>query len=249
VFNVIKEGELIQFSGKAQRKPLDLLKILIAFGAKSVDINLIMSCLWPDAPGDAAQKSFDTTLYRLRKLLSDDAITLTNRCVSLNPKMCWVDVWETEQIVSSPFSTEADALNPDLCGGGLIKLDRLFDLYKGNFLCFEETQQWVISPADRLKSKFIRFVKNVGDRLAQKDNWREAVNVFRKGIEVDGLSEDLYRALMESQRRVGNVADALETYRRCRQMLSVVLGISPSEATTAIYRELMRENMLGSHGG
>ncbi|MBN3781036.1 tetratricopeptide repeat protein [Burkholderia sp. Ac-20345] len=238
-FMLVKDGETIEFSGKAQRRPLDLLKILIAYGGKSVDVNMVMGALWPDSQGDAAQKSFDTTLHRLRKLLADDAVTLTNRCVSLNTKMCWVDIWEFEQLVSMPVHSQESSREGALGREVGAVIDRVFQLYRGDFLCFEEEQQWVFAPADKVKSKFIRFVRKAGDLLEQRGNWSKAIEVYRRGIEVDNLSEDLYRALMESQRRSGSVADALETYRRCRRMLSVVLSITPSEKTTALYRQLI----------
>jgi DNA-binding SARP family transcriptional activator len=243
-FRVVKDGQTIEFSGKAQRRPLDLLKVLIAYGGKSVDVNMVMGALWPDSQGDAAQKSFDTTLHRLRKLLADDVVTLTNRGVSLNPKLCWVDIWEFDQLASMPIQAQGSEEDGTGAPGrdADAMIDRVFQLYKGDFLCFEEEQQWIFAPADKFKSKFIRFVRKAGDLLEQQGDWSRAIEVYRRGIEVDNLSEDLYRALMESQRRGGSVADALETYRRCRQMLSVLLSIAPSERTTALYRQLTEQN-------
>lgn len=243
-FRVVKDGQTIEFSGKAQRRPLDLLKVLIAYGGKSVNVNMVIGALWPDSQGDAAQKSFDSTLHRLRKLLADEVVTLTNRGVSLNPKTCWVDIWEFDQLASVPVHPQGS--DGEGAPGRDIDtvIDRVFQLYSGDFLCFEEEQQWIFSPADKFKSKFIRFVRKAGDALEQQGNWPRAIEVYRRGIEVDNLSEDLYRALMESQRRGGSVADALETYRRCRQLLSVLLSIAPSERTTALYRQLTEQNQM-----
>jgi DNA-binding SARP family transcriptional activator len=241
-FKLVKDGQTKEFAGKAQRRPLDLLKVLIAYGGKSVDVNVVMDALWPDSQGDAAQKLFDTTLHRLRKLLADDAVTLVNQRVSLNPKMCWVDIWEFEQLATVPVRSEGP--DDDGAEGRDIDavIDRIFQLYGGDFLCFEEEQQWIFSPAEKFKGQFIRFVRMSGDLLEQQGKWSRAIEVYRRGIEVDNLSEDLYRALMESQRRGGSVADALETYRRCRHMLSVLLSIAPSERTTALYRQLTEQS-------
>ncbi|MFT0174947.1 BTAD domain-containing putative transcriptional regulator [Paraburkholderia mimosarum] len=243
-FRVVKDGQAIEFSGKAQRRPLDLLKVLIAHGGKSVDVNIVMSALWPDSQGDAAQKSFDTTLHRLRKLLTEDVVTLTNRCLSLSPKMCWVDIWEFDQLSPIPVHTNGSDGKEGSGRDVNTIIDRVFQLYQGDFLCFEEDQQWIFGPADKVRSKFLRFVRKAGDLLEQQGNWSKATEVYRRGIEVDKLSEDLYRALMESQRRGGSVADALETYRRCRQMLSVVLSIAPSVRTTALYTQLTEQNKM-----
>jgi DNA-binding SARP family transcriptional activator len=39
---------------------------------------------------------------------------------------------------------------------------------------------------------------------------------------------------MVSYRELGEAAEALKVYRRCRDMLSIVLGLSPSPETEAI---------------
>ena len=62
-------GTPVAFSGKAPKKPLELLKILLANGGRSVATGTIVEALWPDARGDAAVDSLTTTLQRLRPIL------------------------------------------------------------------------------------------------------------------------------------------------------------------------------------
>ena len=40
-------------------------------------------------------------------------------------------------------------------------------------------------------------------------------------------------------REQGQRAEACEVFRRCRQILSVTLGVKPAEVTEAVYRELL----------
>ena len=63
-----RDGEPLVSKGKAQKKPLELLKALVAHGGRSVDAAMLTALLWPDAEGDDAKTSFDSNLYRLRKL-------------------------------------------------------------------------------------------------------------------------------------------------------------------------------------
>ena len=44
---------------------------------------------------------------------------------------------------------------------------------------------------------------------------------------------------MSLQAQQGRHAEALETYRSCRHMLSVVLGLQPSAETEAVRRGLL----------
>jgi DNA-binding SARP family transcriptional activator len=43
---------------------------------------------------------------------------------------------------------------------------------------------------------------------------------------------------MICQRALGQTAAALQAYRRCRELLSVVLGVAPSAETEAVRRSL-----------
>jgi DNA-binding SARP family transcriptional activator len=56
------------------------------------------------------------------------------------------------------------------------------------------------------------------------------------------VAESLYRGLIECHLRQGHRAEALEVYRHCRQMLSVVLGLRPSAETETLHALLLAAN-------
>ena len=61
---------------RAQRKPLELLKALVALGGESIPTEKLTDSFWPDTDGDQASSALSTTLYRLRKLIGPDALIL-----------------------------------------------------------------------------------------------------------------------------------------------------------------------------
>ena len=63
---------------------------------------------------------------------------------------------------------------------------------------------------------------------------RQAAALYSRALELDNLAESLYRRLMTCYRELGEVAEALQVYRRCRDMLSIVLSASPSIETEAV---------------
>ena len=63
-FRLLKDDGPFQFTGKVQRKPLEMLKALIALGGKDISESRLCDILWPDADGDSALKSFEMTLHR-----------------------------------------------------------------------------------------------------------------------------------------------------------------------------------------
>lgn len=99
-FSIIKGGSPIKSSGKAQQRPLDLLRIIVSYGGKGISKDRVSESLWPDAEGDQAHGSFATTLHRLRKLIGKDMVDLSDSKLSLNWKNLWLDVHEFEKLLT-----------------------------------------------------------------------------------------------------------------------------------------------------
>ena len=239
-FELVLGGAPLRSQRKAQKKPLDMLKYLIAQGGREVSAAALETALWPDAEGGAAADAFEVTLRRLRKLLGDDeAIELKNGKLALNPGTCWLDTWafERAQGRAEAMLGEAPSLAED---AGLNALaERVLALYRGHFLAADDEAPWSLSCRQRLASKFLRHVAAVGQRWQQRGDEARAETAYRQALELDPLAESLYRRLMSLQLQQGRRAEALETYRRCRQMLSVVLGLTPSADTEAVHRRVV----------
>ena len=91
-FLVLIDGSPLVPRGKAPKKPLELLKAIIAFGGANVPAEKICDALWPEADGDRAHNNFKFALHRLRRLLGNDkAVVLRGGKVGLNPDCCWSD--------------------------------------------------------------------------------------------------------------------------------------------------------------
>jgi DNA-binding SARP family transcriptional activator len=196
-----------------------------------VETGRLAAILWPDAAGDAAKVSFDSTLYRLRKLIDQDAaLTLVEGKLSLDRRQCLVDVWAFERL-----AREADeARGPE----AVAIARRLLDAYPGHFLATDEDQPWLMSLRDRLRSKLLRAVLALGRALEADARWEDAIALYRRALELDNLAEDLYRSLMVCYRELGRPSEGLQAYRRCKELLSVVLGLQPSPETENVRQSL-----------
>ena len=233
-FTVAINGAPLQFSRKTQKKPLDMLRVLVAHGGVRVDTTTIIEELWPGAEGDAGKMSFDSNLYRLRKILGvDDLLRMSEGKLSIDLTKCWIDTLALDEVVTriERASYEKTAPeNPNI--DQFIK--ELLQLYAGHFLDTETQDAWAVAARDRLKAKFMRAVAMVGTILEARREWDQAVALFSRALELDNLAEALYRRLMVCYRELGEPAEALNVYRRCRDMLSIVLGVKPSAETEAI---------------
>ena len=62
----------------------------------------------------------------------------------------------------------------------------------------------------------------------------QALVLYEAGLSQDPLAEELYQGAIRCHLAAGRAADALRAYRRCREQLSIVLGVSPSATTSKL---------------
>jgi len=233
-FAVLKDGEPMDFTGKASRRPLELLKALIAFGGRDVSQDALVDGLWPDADGDLAHQSFEMALHRLRKLFGDDAIlVLKDRRLTLNGRFVWVDAEAAERVLqrleaalqSSAAPSEIDALER-----------QLWSVYAGPFLAGEPAT-WAVERRDRLHGRVLRAIEQLGAHHEARGDLSRAARCYENALEIDPDAETLYCRLIRCHRALGRHADALALYRRCRQRLTT-LGVAPSREIEALGQAL-----------
>jgi DNA-binding SARP family transcriptional activator len=231
-FAILKDDMPLKSTGKLQRKPLELLKALIAAGAEEVNQASLIEALWPEAEGDNAAQAFDTALYRLRKLLGHEAaVVLKDGKLTVDPRYGWVDSRALERLLErADAALQAPASAPSLLEG---LAQELFALYGGHFLA-EEGAPWALPLRERLRSRFLRTLEQLGRHWEAGAAWEQAVRCYQRGLEAEPLAETLYYRLMCCYQRLGKPAEALAVYRRCRQTLSTLLGISPSPEIEAL---------------
>lgn len=239
-FSVLLRGQPLDAARARQQKPLELLQAVIALGGRGVSVEPLANALWPDAEGDAATNAFDVTLHRLRKLIDiDSALVTSGGHLSLNNRRVWVDVWAFERLLN-----EADRLLTLSRGKAVSEhverlLDQALSSYQDGFLAREPVRSWNLSPRERLRSKLLRHILDIGQVSEHNGHWRSAIRFYQKGLEIEPLAEALYQRLMICYLQTGRCAEGLAVYQRCRANLSTLLQISPSAQTESIRTSLL----------
>lgn len=235
-FSLVVDGEPVRFAGKGRIRPLELLRALIAMGGRDVGIERLCEALWPDAEGDSATQSFKTTLHRLRRLVGESALEVTEGRLSLNAGYCWVDIWALERRLGSleAFLEDTDADTDELESG----TRDLFSLYHGPFLSGEADTPWALATRERLRNRLLQLTENVVRRLGREGKCRRARALCESGLQLHDHCEALYRGMMGCQAANGDRGAALRTYERCRDVLMTGLAIVPDSSTEALRRAI-----------
>ncbi len=233
--SIEREGTQAAAARKESRKPLDLLKLLLALGGEAVPVARLSAVLWPDAEGDAARNSFDNALHRLRKLLGADRhLLLQGGALSLNTATCWTDLKTLEALFVQ--------VDRDIVQAGAENLeewaDRILALYGGEFIAGDEALADVLVTRARLQARVSRHLVALGSRLELLGQHQRAAAIYGRVVEQQPLAEDVVRRLISCLLTLGQRAEAYEAFRRCRQQLSVVLGVRPAPDTEALVASL-----------
>jgi LuxR family maltose regulon positive regulatory protein len=228
-FEVRVDDRPLEVLRKSQRRPLNLLKAILV-SRNGTEINVLMDYFWPDLDGDAARNALDLAIYRLRTLLKHrDAVVLKQGRLMLNRDSIWVDAFAL-----TILSDAGDADEPPA-----EQARRLLQLYRGSFLA-EESEPWIFAARERLRSRFLRCVGQLGDVLQGSHSYDVLADFYQRVLEIEPLAEPVYRSLMHCLIAQGRDAEALRVYQRCEEALSMLLRSQPSLPTRKLYASLLK---------
>lgn len=233
-FELARDGRQLEFTGKTQKKPLELLKLLISSGGKEVSVSTIADTLWPEAEGDSAYSSFTTTLSRLRKLVGDKAVRVHEGKAAIDARYCWTDILVFEHNLSSA----KELWKAGEAAGALRLMEKALGLYKGHFLA-NDVYPWAAPLRERARNRFLDTVLRLGRHYEDKGDWEGAAEFYFRGTETDNLAEEFYQGLMTCYFRQGHRTKAIRAYAGCREALSLIMGIEPSAKTEEIYNMIL----------
>jgi tetratricopeptide (TPR) repeat protein len=189
---LVVDGEPLRFSGKIQKRPLALLKALIAFGGREVPREAVEDLLWPEAEGDAARFSFKTTLGRLRRLIgSENLIELKDGKLTLAGSRIWLDTESLERL-SRNIAALGEARRGSSPDRALAVGRELLALYEGDFLAGDEAP-WIVRRRQAYRKRFATAIETVRAELVAAGKRREAAGVLQAAMQKGILQKNSSR--------------------------------------------------------
>ncbi len=246
------DGEILANTGKAASKPQELLKLLAVSGDNGLTADTAADALWPDAENlAAARKNLEVTLTRARKLLAsagEGMLLMADGRVRFDAQFCGSDAALLQRLCDQ---AEAMANRFGQSGASAARLvdlaRRMAGVYRGELLPGEADTPWLLSARQSLRNAYLRASLAVAGALMRSPDMvlggasaaEHAAALLEIAIEREPLAEQGYLALMQCYMQLGRHAEAMHTYRRCRDALSIRLGIKPSAAMDALKAKLV----------
>jgi DNA-binding SARP family transcriptional activator len=188
----------------------------------------VAGSLWPESSDTQALTNLRRELHHLK-----DAWPTLEALVDAGSRtLAWSEAGAAVDVVAF----EADAERG--LGGDRGALHRAARLYTGDILpgCAGE---WIDSDRERLRQRARQVLARLVDVLEQDRAFGEAIEYAQRLLRLDPLDEQSWCALMRCHARGGGRATALHLYQQCAALLKKELGIQPSAATRATYREIL----------
>jgi len=223
--------------------PKLLLKAIVTHGSRRVPKDQIIEALWPEVTPQSGERNFKITLHRLRKAMEPEMdkafgssyVYLKANLIYLDEELCKTDL---DDFLSLYRRGEKNERNGDI-EGALFLYNNAIDIYKGDFLSEELYTSWIDIKREELRKLYINLLYKIADIQEKRGTSKVAIDCYKKIIQIDPLSEQVYQRLMTlySNRRMHT--EAIKVYKDCRKALREGLDTEPEALTSSIYKKIM----------
>ncbi|KAF1717199.1 response regulator receiver protein [Pseudoxanthomonas wuyuanensis] len=218
-----------------------LLAYLALGHGRSFSRSELLASLWPDPEASASTGSFNTALWRLRRLLETPPLAHGNLITSDRRgaiAMCpqadvWLDVAEFDRLIAPRLTRAAERLSDE----DIDALERGVRLYKADLL-IDLSDDWALRARERYRRNFLNALYRLMQIATMGRRYVDGIAHAQRILDHDPLREDVHRDLMQLFVASGQRALALRQFEHCRDSLRRELAIQPMRETQALYRRI-----------
>lgn len=211
----------------------------------------LLGTLWPERMASMTAGSFNTALWRLRRLVEcppfqhGELIASDRRgAIGLNGSQeVWLDIEEFERRIASGLSRPIELLGE----AEIADLRAGVALYKSDIL-MEFTDDWALREREKHRRHYLNALWRLMQLSTIRSEYGEGIRYAQSILDCDTLREDVHRELMQLFVLSGQRAQALRQFETCRDMLRRELAIQPMRETLALYRQIA-DSAIGADGG
>jgi DNA-binding SARP family transcriptional activator len=222
----------------AAEKPRALLALLLLNRNRVVPTERLVDELWGEEPPARATKALQVYVSQLRKALGPDRLVTRSPGYELRVDEGELDVARFESLVTAARE-QLSAGNAKAAAKGLREA---LDLWRGPALREFRSEPFAELAAARLEDQRLAAVE---DRLQAELDTGEAARVvpeLEELVAAEPLRERPRELLMLALYRAGRQADALDLYRRTRDLFVNELGIEPGPGLRELEQAVLRQD-------
>ena len=233
------EGNKIPARAWKIRRALDVFCLLTSSRDSRATKDRIVDVLWGEARPSVIEKNFHPTVSFLRRALNHghnvpkNFIHFERGAYFLNPAYRYdVDVNRFEASLRSARvkGSRGEAVE------ALSEYEEALALYRGPFL-EEVNDEWTEAPRSHYEALYLAALQEAGNLQVKAGDREFGIELLRKRVKHDPLSEEASADLMAALGSTGNWAGVEKEFNRLVQALSEELETDPSSATRQAYQK------------
>lgn len=232
--------------------PGEKVKALLAYFLynyqKPVHREKLLSKFWGYTDPSCARNSMNVAIHNIRRHFLDffpdrEFIQYENGAYLLNPT---IDI-NTDAERFLRHWKQGRSLDQDgQLEEALPDYHRAVSLYGGDFLENIHYEEWCESERDQLKETYLQMLDRLGAHYFQKEQFRAAIQIFKKMLSKDNCLEAVHRKVILSYYQLGQRDKAVKQYHKCVSALQQELNIEPSQRTRELIQLIKAEKNIPS---
>ena len=203
----------------------------------------LVSVVWPDGSPRELDGALSAILSKLRAVFKKAAVDGGRDCIDVQvgtiqlrlPPDTWIDIDEA----ANALDEAEGALRAGKIPSAWSHANIVVSIARRPFLADEEAA-WIEARRTNLRSLLVRGLETLSTISATNGEPALAVQYAAEIIELEPFREMGYRHLMWLHARMGNRAEALRVFGKCRELFRDELGACPSQETEAAFLEILR---------
>jgi class 3 adenylate cyclase/DNA-binding SARP family transcriptional activator len=188
----------------------------------------LATLLWGSHFETQARQNLRQALFRLRRMLGDDALVSDGEEISLAPGVIDCDAVRLQALIRE---------------GSRASLAEAVDLYKGRLLSDVNVSEevwadWLAGERQRLEGSALDALVRLAEIELAAGHPDRALEAARRGLAINNLREDAHRLILHALAAAGRKAEALKHYQDLVALLRRELSTEPDAATKSLVAEL-----------
>jgi two-component SAPR family response regulator len=188
--------------------------------------------LWPETTDPQALKwRFKDEIYRLRRAIGKNAFVFDDVYYSFNRTLDYeYDVEAFESHLARAHKTKDIAKR-------IGWLQKAVDLVHGPYLS-EVDGFWAVQERERLGQIYVSALEELAQLYLNTNQLHRCLSICQLALNWDRYNEVICRLEMSAYATLGDRAAIVRRYQACKVALEKGLGLSPSQETEMLYRDL-----------
>jgi len=228
-------NKIVSGSAWVSKRALFIFMYLLLEKKRTVSVEELIDIFWEGSDLEDGKNKLYNTIYLLRRSLAKDGIpkdiieSVSGGYSINNAYEIWSD-WDYFEKKTDQMIHEKDL--------EIEELEELFQLYRGDFFPALRYEAWTEIQREKLRENYLNLIEILSNKLYQAQKFRDTVNYLHRGIEYDPYRENFYLLYIKALVKLGRIAEAINSYKKCEQILKDELDVLPGQELKNEYHKI-----------